>query len=192
MLSLSFCWKERISLCRAMIWDIEKNSRQNLSVISSQLSCTLPMAYVYHCSAFPIRKKGNNFLLRVSCVMPIMANNEHYCWKFDKWWYEFSLSNPEKEGFRTRVIRSGKSSQLDVRIICVDDGGSGNSSLGAKRLWKDGFSLGSGGQGRRKEKQRIRGRLGSKKDTVTPRKLIKLNHALNLFLVVELEPSLKP
>ena len=46
----------------------------------------------------------------------------------------FSLSNPEKEGFRTRVIRSGKSSQPDVRIIRVDNGGSRSSSLGAERL----------------------------------------------------------
>jgi len=134
MLSLSFYWKERISLCRAMIRDIGKNSRQNLSLSSSQLSCTLPTVYVYHCSAFPIREKGNNFHLRVSCVMPAMANNEHRCSKSDKWWYGFSLSNPEKEGFRTRVIRSGKSSQPDVRIIRVDDGGSGNTSLGAERL----------------------------------------------------------
>ena len=66
--------------------------------------------------------------------MPAMANNEHSFSKFDKWWYMFSLSNPEKEGFQTRVIRLGKSSQPDVRIICVDDSGSGNSSLGAERL----------------------------------------------------------
>ena len=66
--------------------------------------------------------------------MPVMANNEHTCTKSDKWWYGFSLSSPKKEGFRTRVIRSGKSSQLDVRIIRVDDGGSENSSLGAERL----------------------------------------------------------
>ena len=83
--------------------------------------------------------------------MPAMANNEHRCSKSDKWWYGFSLSNPEKEGFRTRVIRSGKSSQPDVRIICVDDGGSWNSSLGAERLRKDGFSMGSGGKDSRKK-----------------------------------------
>ena len=36
-----------------------------------------------------------------------------------------------------------------------------------EKLLKDSSSMGSGGQGRRKEKQRIRGRLGSKKDTAT-------------------------
>ena len=36
-----------------------------------------------------------------------------------------------------------------------------------EKLFKDSFSLDSGGQGRSKEKQRIRGRLGSKKDTAT-------------------------
>jgi len=66
--------------------------------------------------------------------MPAMPNNEHTCSKSDKWWYGFSLSNPEKEGFRTRVIRSGKSSQPDVRIIHVEDGSSGNYSLGEERL----------------------------------------------------------
>ena len=134
MHSLSFCWKERISLRRAMIRDIGKNSRQNLSLSSSQLSCTLPTVYMYYCSPFPIREKGNNFHLRVSCVMPAMANNEHSRSKSDKWWYGLSLSIPEKEGFRTRVIRSGKSSQPDVRIIRVENDGSGNSSLGVERL----------------------------------------------------------
>ena len=36
-----------------------------------------------------------------------------------------------------------------------------------EKLFKDSFSLDSGGKGGRKEKQRIRGRLGSKKDTST-------------------------
>ena len=66
--------------------------------------------------------------------MPAMTNNEHICSKSDKWWYGFSLSNPEKGGFQTRVIRPGKSSEPDVRTICVEGGGSGNSSLGAERL----------------------------------------------------------
>ena len=35
------------------------------------------------------------------------------------------------------------------------------------KLLKDSFSMDSRGQGRRKEKERIRGRLGSKKDTAT-------------------------
>jgi len=38
------------------------------------------------------------------------------------------------------------------------------------KLLKDSSSMGSGGQCKRKEKQRIRGRLGSKKDTaIVPR-----------------------
>jgi hypothetical protein len=77
--------------------------------------------------SFPIREKGNNFHMRVFYVMPAMANNEHSCSTSNRWWYGFSLSNLEKEGFRSRVIRSGKSSQPDVRIIPVEDGGSRNS-----------------------------------------------------------------
>ena len=42
-----------------------------------------------------------------------------------------------------------------------------DKSRGVEKLLKDISSMGSGGQGRRKEKQRIRGRLGSKKDTAT-------------------------
>ena len=42
-----------------------------------------------------------------------------------------------------------------------------DKSRRVEKLLKDSSSMGSGGQGRRKEKQRIRGRLGSKKDTTT-------------------------
>jgi hypothetical protein len=36
-----------------------------------------------------------------------------------------------------------------------------------EKLFKDNFSMDSGGEGRRKEKEKIRGRLGTKKDTAT-------------------------
>ena len=36
-----------------------------------------------------------------------------------------------------------------------------------EKLLKDSSSMGSGGQGRRKEKQMVQGRLDSKKDTAT-------------------------
>ena len=42
-----------------------------------------------------------------------------------------------------------------------------DKSRRVEKLLKDSSSMGSGGQGRRKEKQMIRGRLGSKKDTTT-------------------------
>ena len=39
-----------------------------------------------------------------------------------------------------------------------------------EKLLKDSFPMDSGGEGRRKEKEKIRGRLGSKKDpTIVPR-----------------------
>ena len=38
---------------------------------------------------------------------------------------------------------------------------------GVEKLLKDSLSIDSGGQGRIKEKKKIRGRLGSKKDTAT-------------------------
>ena len=42
-----------------------------------------------------------------------------------------------------------------------------DKSRGVEKLLKECSSMGSGGQGRRKEKKNIRGRLGSKKDTAT-------------------------
>ena len=42
-----------------------------------------------------------------------------------------------------------------------------DKSRRVEKLLKDSSSMGSGGQGIIKEKQRIRGRLGSKKDTAT-------------------------
>ena len=42
-----------------------------------------------------------------------------------------------------------------------------DKSCRVEKLLKDSFSMDSGGQGRRKEKKKIRGRLGSKKDTST-------------------------
>ena len=42
-----------------------------------------------------------------------------------------------------------------------------DKSRGVEKLLKDSFSMDSGGQGRRKEKRKIRGRLGSKKDAAT-------------------------
>ena len=42
-----------------------------------------------------------------------------------------------------------------------------DKSHGVEKLLKDSFSMDSGGQDRRKEKKKIRGRLGSKKDTAT-------------------------
>ena len=42
-----------------------------------------------------------------------------------------------------------------------------DKSCGVEKLLKECSSMGCGGKDRRKEKQRIRGRLGSKKDTAT-------------------------
>jgi hypothetical protein len=66
----------------------------------------------------------------------------------------FSLSNPEKEDFQTRVIRPGRDSKLDVRIIRVEIGGSKNSPLSIESCVKDSCSIGSGGRGRIKENEK--------------------------------------
>ena len=42
-----------------------------------------------------------------------------------------------------------------------------DKSRRVEKLLKDNFSMDRGGQGRRKEKKKIRGRLGMKKDTAT-------------------------
>ena len=90
--------------------------------------------------------------MRVFCVMFGMTNSEHICSNSDRWLYGFSLCNLEKECFRTRVMRSGRTSKLDVRIIHIDCGGSKNSPVGVESCVKDSSSMGSGGKGRIKEK----------------------------------------
>ena len=68
--SFSCCSKLRIAHGREPIQDMGENARQNLSLSSSQSPFILSMANVYHCFAFPMREKGNNFHLRVpvSCL----------------------------------------------------------------------------------------------------------------------------
>ena len=73
----SHCSKSRIALGREPIRNMGKNARQNLSLSSSQSPFVLSMANVYHYFAFPMREKGNNFHLRISCVMPEMLRHEH-------------------------------------------------------------------------------------------------------------------
>jgi hypothetical protein len=75
--SFSFCLKLRIALGKALIWDIGKNARHNLSLSSSQSLFILPTTLAYHCFASLVREKGNNFHIRISCVMPGMLRHEH-------------------------------------------------------------------------------------------------------------------
>ena len=81
--------KSRIVLGREPIWDMGKNARQNLSLSSSQSLFVLSTANVYHCFAFPVREKENNFHLRVSCVMPEMLRHEHISSNSCRWWLGF-------------------------------------------------------------------------------------------------------
>jgi hypothetical protein len=67
-----------------------------LSLSSSQSPFVLSTAKVYHCFAFPMREKGNNFHLSVSCVMPEMLRHEHISLKSSKWLQGFSLSCPQE------------------------------------------------------------------------------------------------
>ena len=71
------CSKLRIALGREPIRDMGKNARQILSLSSSQSPFVLSIANVYHCFAFPVREKGNNFHLKVCCVMREMLRHEH-------------------------------------------------------------------------------------------------------------------
>jgi hypothetical protein len=73
----SCCSKSRIALGREPIRDMGQNARQNLSLSSSQSLFVLSMANVYHYFAFPMRETGNNFHLKVSCIMPEMLRHEH-------------------------------------------------------------------------------------------------------------------
>ena len=93
--------------------------------------------------------------MRVSYVMFGLTNNEHNRSKSDRWLYKVSLSNLEKGCFQTRVMRSGRNSKPDVRIIRVEGGGSENCPLRVGSCEKDSCSMGSGGKGRIKEMKKI-------------------------------------
>ena len=79
MVSVSFCWKLRISYRREVIRDIGKNARHNLYLNSSQSPFTFPMLWAYHCFALSSREKGNNFHRRVSCDMTEMVMHAQSC-----------------------------------------------------------------------------------------------------------------
>jgi hypothetical protein len=115
--SFSYCSKSRITLGREMIQDIGKNARQNLSLSSSQSPFVLPMALAYHCFAFFLREKGNNFHFRVSYVMPEMLRHKHISSNSSRWWQGSSLSCPEKGCARTMAIKLGQSPQPDERLV---------------------------------------------------------------------------
>ena len=61
----------------------------------------------------------------------------------------------EKSRFRTMAIKPGSSSLSDEE----DGDDTKNSPLRVESCGKDSCSKGSGGRGRRKEKEKIRGRL---------------------------------
>ena len=108
--SFSFYSKSRIALGREPIWDMGENARQNLTLSSSQSPFVLSTTNVYHCFTFPVREKGNNFHLRVYCVMPKMLRHEHISSKSRRSWWRLSFSCPEKGSARTMAIKPGWSS----------------------------------------------------------------------------------
>jgi hypothetical protein len=55
--SFSHYSKSRIALGREPIQNMRKNTRQNLSLSSSQSPFILSTANVYHCFTFPMREK---------------------------------------------------------------------------------------------------------------------------------------
>ena len=60
------------------------------------------------------------------------------------------MNFPEKGHFRTMAIKPGSSSWLDEE----DGDRSENSPLGVESCGKDSYSMGRGGRGRRKEKEK--------------------------------------
>jgi len=70
MVSFSLCWKLSISCHRASVWDIGKNTRQNMFLSSSESPATFSTLWAYHCFGISFSEKGNSFHLSVSCDMP--------------------------------------------------------------------------------------------------------------------------
>ena len=110
MLFFSNCSNARISLRREAVWAEEENEGQKSPRSSSQ-SWIIPLTLsVYHCSAFPMREKGNNFHLKVSYDMPGITKHEHSSSNTCKSRSRSSVSKPEKVCARTMVMMRGWSS----------------------------------------------------------------------------------
>ena len=73
---------------------------------------------------------------------------------------------------------AGRSRKVSDRMLLCGSGGKGSRNkiimiwnkfcrTETEKLLKDNFPIGNGGKGKRKEKQKIRGRLGKKRDTIT-------------------------
>ena len=140
--SFSHCSMSRIALGRELIWDIGKNARWNLSLSSSQSPFILSMTCVYHCFAFPMREKGNNFHLRVSCVMPEILRHEHIYSNSHRWLHGSLLSFSEKGCARTIAIKPEWSSLPDEWFSFGESDGSRNSPFEAERFWYEvGFIM---------------------------------------------------
>jgi hypothetical protein len=125
--SFSRCSNSRIALGRGPIRDMGKNVRKKLPLSSSQSPFALPTTNMYHCFAFPVREKGNNFHLMVSCVMPKMYRHGHISSKSSRCWHGFSFSCPKKGNARIVAISHGWSSYPNERFGFGESGGSWNS-----------------------------------------------------------------
>jgi len=77
-----------------------------------------------------------------------------------RWLVELSLRS--RQILDRRLLRRSGVKAAERKLKRIVD-----KSRKMERLLKDSFSMDSGGRGRRKEKQKIRGRLGKKKDTTT-------------------------
>jgi hypothetical protein len=94
--SFSFYWNVRISIRRALTWDVGKKTRPKFFQSSSQSPFTSSTEWAYQDFAFHKSEKGNNFHLMVSCVMPAIARQEHKCSNSLRWAYGFLFFSPEK------------------------------------------------------------------------------------------------
>jgi predicted 2-oxoglutarate/Fe(II)-dependent dioxygenase YbiX len=63
--SCYFCLKDRTSNRRRTTLEMGKKAKQNLEHRISQSPCILPMVYLYHRLALPVKENGNNFHLKV-------------------------------------------------------------------------------------------------------------------------------
>ena len=105
-----------------------------------------------------MREKGNNFLHKVSFLMPEITRLEHSSSNSCKCSRGSSLIAPEKSCFQTMAIKSGSCSWLDEEE--GDD--LENSPVGEESCGKDSCSMGRGVKVEGKKMKKIRGRLSPK------------------------------
>jgi hypothetical protein len=91
------CLKFRTYFRRLTTLEMGKKRKQNLEHKVFQSPCILPMVWLYHYLALPIKENENNFHLKVLSDMPMICKHAQICSYSRRCEYGFSSPSPEKD-----------------------------------------------------------------------------------------------